>query len=373
MALYLQMDGVDDKLVAANMLYDEIVMDINTEYVSGTPYYFSSRLVTNGSYSSSTGAEADFTSAGVTRTLNGTTTTTFFPRNQRIVTGFKMTTAVTHGVYIFARDNNSSYRKGNIYDVKIYYQGVLKAHYDMTTGTVQDQSGNGNHATLTGGTWLDDGGGGTGATINAVTANSNADTIAPVVTTQQQVSVPSVIADTIADALSPSVGSFTNISVSAVIVSATADAISPSVEAVLNIGIEATIADVTADARAPFVGSSESSQITAVIASLTADVIAPSVYTSQDSQIDSVIAELTADAMSPVIQTDAMITAIISDLHAAGIADTLRVIIGDLAQYNEVIRIVLNISRNQTSAISITRKQASTLGITQRKQSELNL
>jgi hypothetical protein len=57
---------------------------------------------------------------------------------------------------IFARDNLSSYMKGIIYDIKFYNGETVVAHYDMRTGTVQDQSGNGNHATLVGGQFVDE-------------------------------------------------------------------------------------------------------------------------------------------------------------------------------------------------------------------------
>jgi hypothetical protein len=57
---------------------------------------------------------------------------------------------------IFANNTGGENYKGKIYSIKCYNaNNVLIANYDMSTGTVQDQSGNGNHATLNGGAWLD--------------------------------------------------------------------------------------------------------------------------------------------------------------------------------------------------------------------------
>jgi hypothetical protein len=68
---------------------------------------------------------------------------------------------------------------GRLYDVKFYNGSTLIAHYDMTTGTVNDQSGNGYNATLTGGTWLDDGGGSTTTYVGSGASNGLASLSSP--------------------------------------------------------------------------------------------------------------------------------------------------------------------------------------------------
>jgi chitodextrinase len=59
--------------------------------------------------------------------------------------------------YIFSKGfsrGDNDYTKGIIYDVKFYNSGTLIAHYDMTTGTSNDMSGNENHAVVSGAEWL---------------------------------------------------------------------------------------------------------------------------------------------------------------------------------------------------------------------------
>lgn len=99
--------------------------------------------------------------------VNGTTMSTSnpIPNGTRCTIEHDLSTGTDDG-NIFSDQNGSNQIKGNIYDIKIYNGATLVAHYDMSTGTVQDVSGNGNHATLTGGTWVDDGAGGTGTTYS---------------------------------------------------------------------------------------------------------------------------------------------------------------------------------------------------------------
>jgi hypothetical protein len=381
MALYLQMNGVNDITVSNSIAYNKVVMDVLVNAPGDTTlrYLVDSLSRGSGGYMRYNGTWANNMSA--TGLVFGTRTT---------VTG-QIATPYTGWIQFFKSGAGFS---GNVYDIKLYNGTTLVGWYDMSTGNVQDQSGNGNHATLTGGTWLDDGVGGTPIIVNSVIANANADAIAPAISTVSSISTSidvitaTITADTlnptisvssqisspfgsatadalnpsvslsgsisiitvitdvtadasnpgistdinllsstgtaIVDAFSPNVGSFTNISVNAVIVSATADVVSPSVDAIRNISLGVTIADTTAEALASIVGSSASVQITAVIASLTVDGIAPSISVSQGNRIDSVIAGVFADAISPTIQTDAIISVIITELIAAGMAPALN-------------------------------------------------
>lgn len=56
--------------------------------------------------------------------------------------------------YIFANSSASIWQKGKLHKVTLRNGTTVKAIYDMSLGNVQDQSGNGNHATLIGGTWV---------------------------------------------------------------------------------------------------------------------------------------------------------------------------------------------------------------------------
>jgi hypothetical protein len=70
-------------------------------------------------------------------------------------------------------------------------------------------------------------------------------------------------------------------------------------------------------------------------------------------------AELTVDAVSPAIQTDAIISAFIADVIATGMAPIINK--DAIPTYNEVIQIVLNITRKQTAALDITQRMQSEL------------
>lgn len=364
MAYYLSMDGVDDWLkLPASMSANTFVLDveINSMFADGYKSILDCRAAgVTGSYynvkeigSGFTGYKINGTNAS--RTINDTT----LPKNTRITIELTTSTSTSGTeIRVFGRGIVNEYTIGKIHTITCKNSGgTTVALYDMSTQTVQDQSGNGYHGTLVGGTWIDGGGGGgTNATVNAVTANTTASSVTPTFTAQKQVSVSSVVANATAttgipsvsvsatisgvvasataQALIPQVGSFTNINVTAVIANVTANDNAPSVEAIRNIGIGATIANVTAEAMAPFVGSSQSVQMTAVIAALTAGGIVPILSTTQGIRIDSLAAGVSAQAISPTIMTDSVISAVVAGLQAAGVATTVTlnamVIIGTI-------------------------------------------
>lgn len=169
MALYLQMDGVDDLFkTPSGIPVKKVVANIQLDNIQpkATPTLLDSR---NAGYLASwdpVKKEVGFVTPGSTVLINGVSTITL-PMD----TKFELTdtynsqiTTDANGLRVFAdrAGASASFTKGRIYNVKMYDSSSnLVAYYDMTTGTVQDQSGNGYHATLTGGTWLDDGVGGT--------------------------------------------------------------------------------------------------------------------------------------------------------------------------------------------------------------------
>jgi hypothetical protein len=81
---------------------------------------------------------------------------------------------MTDNFTVFAKNDSTTPLGGKLFNVKVYNGETLVAHYDMAKGSVQDQSGNGNHATLTGGTWLEDAP--SGSVIDAGTLTLSGDT-----------------------------------------------------------------------------------------------------------------------------------------------------------------------------------------------------
>lgn len=155
----LKMNGTSAYLRAPVITFTKIEMIMNVEWNGATAYYFSCRNATsNQAYAQMQTATTDY---------NGLCNITYnymftpdivnvhpLPRQRIIKAYFDLTNPSTYNPTIFARDSINSFLKGTIYDVKFYNGGVLVAHYDAKTGTVQDQSGNGNHATLVGGEFV---------------------------------------------------------------------------------------------------------------------------------------------------------------------------------------------------------------------------
>jgi hypothetical protein len=160
MAYYLQMDGVDDYLVTPTITFTSIEIDgVITQAVDSKNHYIIDARTGSGLYLIFTGS-GKYENGGFdniyengVKVANFSTVTT----NQRIVYKVDEAVAISDNVNIFSRYTNNEPLKGDIYYVKIYNGTTLIAHYDMSTQTVQDQSGNGNHATLSGGTWVADG------------------------------------------------------------------------------------------------------------------------------------------------------------------------------------------------------------------------
>jgi hypothetical protein len=166
MTLYLQMNGVSDRIQLPSMTFTDVVLEMSvTRSTSSAKFYLDARpgigfgyfqSNTNGTDSWSTFNEVDVD--GVSKSNN----TAMVPNDQKTIVKVVKWTAGTDDVTIFSNNGGSAntYLNGKIYSIKVNNGATLQASYDMSTGTVQDISGNGNHATLTGGTWVDDGTGG---------------------------------------------------------------------------------------------------------------------------------------------------------------------------------------------------------------------
>lgn len=141
---YLQMDGVDDRLSLPSMTYNKIVIDCNfTPPNDSTLRYFFD------SSSRSTGGYIRFTGQSIAGNMSPTGVV-FGSRTTITGTIATVTMASSFG----ATFSNSNWLAMNIYDIKIYNSATLVAHYDMSTGNVNDQTGNGYNATNTDGMWV---------------------------------------------------------------------------------------------------------------------------------------------------------------------------------------------------------------------------
>lgn len=172
MTYYLQMDGVDDYLKTPSITFTEVILDVSVEHKTNVAQMyidprsgvgFTAALRNTSNVDNHDGWDAVYIDS-VSKTNN----TVYVPTNQRCV--MRLVNSVgTDDLNIFSHNSGTSqFVKGKIYNVKIYNGTTLQAHYDMTTQTVQDQSGNGRHATLVGGTWVDDGVGGDPGTDGSI-------------------------------------------------------------------------------------------------------------------------------------------------------------------------------------------------------------
>lgn len=151
----LSMDGVDDFIQTPSFSYNEVVMRFSADPTNNFQKYFA----VNFWYIQTASRPVDnwdtngFSSIQVNGT-NVTNNTDFIPINTVVTMRAVRVNSTAYISHIFRHSAAGGYMKGVIYDVKFYNGGTLVAHYDMSKGNVQDQSGNGYHATLTGGTWV---------------------------------------------------------------------------------------------------------------------------------------------------------------------------------------------------------------------------
>ncbi len=163
MSYYLQMDGVDDYLQLPSLTMDKIEIDmvLDSDQIQAPYYVIDARPgLANSWFTEQSGGAWTVYEDAILR-INAYDIT----KNKRLILKLQPNplTVFTDDVTVFARGSDKKLGvKGKIFRIKIYNGVTLVAHYDMSTGTVQDQSGNGKHATLYGGTWLDDGVGGGG-------------------------------------------------------------------------------------------------------------------------------------------------------------------------------------------------------------------
>jgi hypothetical protein len=180
MTLYLQLDGVDDYLTSkSNLTINKVKIDFAYQ-----PNANSSVYLIDGRGASPTGNYFVFITTSSNTLSKGSLISTMLVDGVSVTSkvltpGQKYSVEATfstevldaNGINFFVNFANQTVSRmtGNIYRVTGYRGGVTSFDYDMSTGNVNDISGNGNNATLTGGTWLDDGTGGSSFTDGSTT------------------------------------------------------------------------------------------------------------------------------------------------------------------------------------------------------------
>jgi hypothetical protein len=193
MALYLQLDGVDDYASASDHTSLQLTnnfkisitfapKDLNStqkyllqkgatggdsysviwEFVNNQVEFYSFKYTGTNPRTGSGIVLPDANKHTIVYQYDGTTFKGFLDGVEKfsLTKTFSLDITGSFPLYL-GRSSAGNHVAASFYDVVIHKEGLLSAHYDMTTGTVQDQSGNGRNATLTGGTWVDDGVGGT--------------------------------------------------------------------------------------------------------------------------------------------------------------------------------------------------------------------
>lgn len=145
---YLYFNGVSNgaathKITTPSINYDEVVVEASyiqktslnqayLQYGGGTGY-----LRRNSSNNENWSAITAVYMNGVQRTSG----TSFIPNNQRVTLRLIKPAGIV-ATTLFSYADNTSPMEGNLYNIKFYLSGTLVAHYDMSTKTLVDQTGN---------------------------------------------------------------------------------------------------------------------------------------------------------------------------------------------------------------------------------------
>lgn len=170
------MDGVDDYLLTAKVVYDAILIDFVPLNITSPTRQISYLIESNQSqgwyaYRKTDNSDSRDGYSYLYSIWDGGSSEGY-GWNKVVQDNMRQTLRVVvnadHSSGTDTRDNSvricypgtgQGYLSAEIYSVKLTLKGTVVAHYDTSTGTVQDQSGNGNHATLFGGTWVEEEGG----------------------------------------------------------------------------------------------------------------------------------------------------------------------------------------------------------------------
>ena len=156
MGFLLKMNGTTDTLEIPQFQFDKVILDIMVTKKSDWGKYWSSNY---GWFQKNSNGINDQWDTGIIEMVYKNdipqiNLTPFVNIGERAVFTIKMNKMYNSKSFIFSHMGRVQ-TGGEIYNVKCYLGDTLQAHYDMNTGTVKDQSGNGFDGILTGGTWID--------------------------------------------------------------------------------------------------------------------------------------------------------------------------------------------------------------------------
>ena len=154
---FLRLNGIDEYLKTPSITFNKIVMDMKSRAANST-IYLDARSGHSLGYFQKTGTGLDNYGSsissvkvdGITKTNN----TAIVPFDTKITLEVNFSSTAADDANIYSNSAGTAVVEGDLYDIKFYNGATLQAHYDMSTQSVQDQSGNGNHATLIGGTFV---------------------------------------------------------------------------------------------------------------------------------------------------------------------------------------------------------------------------
>lgn len=172
MAYYLQMDGVDDKVIIPAMAATEFILVMKPRPAVFKQYiYFGGKAINRNGSNNGDQYGTDYDAVYIDGVAATASNTAFVKVNVKQTMRGVLKAGVNISGTGSALYNNtlSTYMEGDLFSCQIYNGATLQASYDFTLGNVNDQSGNGRHATLTGGTWIEDGPSGTDVSYSYAT------------------------------------------------------------------------------------------------------------------------------------------------------------------------------------------------------------
>lgn len=147
----LKFNGLTDYLQLPSMTLDAIEVQCSISERKNNAYFLDARPeLTNGYYYMDSSAGTWTTGAGFTTYIDGVQTSDI-PLSQIVNVQLVAASQFTKAVKLLSFPTGFNPIKGTVYSVKCYLAGVLQAEYDFVRrDDAQDQSGNGNHATIVG-------------------------------------------------------------------------------------------------------------------------------------------------------------------------------------------------------------------------------
>lgn len=312
MAYRLQMNGGTDHVKLPSITFNKVILDIKVpRSTAATRNYFDFRSGFSFAYLQSTtgGVDSEGNDGQMSTYIDGvgpkTNNTVMVPNNVRCLLETRWGTAATDDGNIFSTSSGTNGQIGDIYDAKFYNGATLVAHYDMTLGNVQDQSGNGNHATLTGGTWVDEGG---GSVDHPVTASAS------VVSSASATSVKGRIATATASAVTTATATATK----GRNVAATAQAIASATATAIKNRFASASAQLTSSAAATAEHSSGGDYNVSASATLSTSATATVIKKRYANAAASLVTGVTASAVKGIrVTATAVLTTTASVIQGA--------------------------------------------------------